>query len=74
MSANPEEERKFLHDISSPLSTGLFLMDSILNSIRNKLGESAEEVTRLNELQKALMRMRDLVKVRRDLLNPKKSR
>jgi hypothetical protein len=53
MSTSPSEERKFLHDISSPVSTGLFLIDSIIDSLK---------------LNSALQKMKDLIKSRRDLL------
>ncbi len=58
-------ERKFLHDISNPLTTALFLLDTMIDSN----GENpAPGMERLVKVRMALRRSQEMVHARREEL------
>ena len=59
-------ERKFLHDLSNPLTTALFLLDAMLESNRENTPVGMEK---LFKVQKALKNCQELVHARRESLN-----
>jgi hypothetical protein len=63
-----DPERKFLHDISSPLGTALFVLDACLEERRGTPAEQSEEFRSLEQAYAALDKVRQLVAARRDTL------
>lgn len=55
-------EREFLHDISTPISTALFIMESLIESLDQNRAHEGEK------LQKKLLEIRDLIERRRSEL------
>ncbi len=63
MNENPE--RKFLHDIASPLGTALFLQDLIVETLEERQGVNQRELTQARQLLEVLRQMKGMVEARR---------
>lgn len=63
-----KEERVFLHDIATPVGTVTFLVDAVLDMLKEHNDRSAEEIEQLELAQKALEQMSDLMRKRRSIL------
>lgn len=64
--SDPREERRFLHDIASPLSAAIFNLDILLETTR----ESADKANlpQLESMQRSLEKIRVLLQDRRAIL------
>lgn len=68
------EERKFLHDISTPLATALFVVDSLSDSLKERAeAEGATQTSKmeLDQAQRiaaALMKIKLQIEARRHTL------
>ncbi len=61
-----KEERAFLHDLASPLSTLLFLLDIIMADIKKKSGETAPELEKIKQSLELVDRIKKLLEQRRE--------
>ncbi len=68
MGSDGNDERKFLHDLASPLGTATLLFDMVLTNFQKKPDLTKSENDQLLMLGKALENMRDRLKERRDIL------
>ncbi len=56
-------EREFLHDISTPMSTVLFILDSLLDDAQGSQKEKLERLQiKINDLKEAIESRRDEIK------------
>lgn len=62
------EERKFLHDISNPLTIAQGMVDSVIDSLEGVPGVDEKVHTRLEKAVKAMERMAAGIKERREVL------
>jgi nicotinamidase-related amidase len=62
------EERKFLHDIASPIATAIFLIDMIKDGVKDLGGIDADVPTQVKQLEDLLEKIRMLVEERREVL------
>jgi FtsZ-binding cell division protein ZapB len=62
------EERRFLHDIASPLGTVFFLVDAAIESLKEKLNGETDEVTQLQDAYAALQQVKQMIQSRRQIL------
>ncbi len=62
------EERKFLHDISNPLTIAQGMVDSVTDSLEGVDGVDEKVHTRLEKAVKAMERMADQIRARREIL------
>lgn len=62
------DERKFLHDIASPLGTAMFLMDVLLDSLRDRAAVNPDELEQATQVCQALEKARQMLKDRRQAL------
>ncbi len=63
---NPE--RKFLHDLATPLGTAMLLTDIILEDIQTRADIDPEDVMKLGDIYKALEKIKSLIYERREIL------
>jgi hypothetical protein len=62
------EERKFLHDLATPLGTAILLADMILQNSKKKPQVSAEEIEQMEMIANALDKIQIKLKERRQHL------
>ncbi len=62
------DERKFLHELSTPLGAALLFMDSVLEDIQNRSSTDPDDLMRLTEINKALNKINTLLTERRETL------
>ncbi|MBY0470254.1 hypothetical protein K2X30_03735 [bacterium] len=62
------EERKFLHDIASPIATSIFLIDMIKDGVKDLGAIDADVPTQVKQLEDLLAKIRMLVEERREVL------
>lgn len=58
-------ERKFLHDIATPLATAIFILETLKEDLVIAHGKDSPVVEMLGELEKAMAKSRDLLTERR---------
>jgi hypothetical protein len=63
------EERKFLHDIASPVGTLMFVAEAVGDLLKEKGAIGPDEEEQLKVLQSQLERMRDMIVERRKTLH-----
>jgi len=63
------EERKFLHDVSSPVGTLMFLAEALGDALRERGVATAEDEEQLGILHKQLERVREMIVERRKTLH-----
>jgi hypothetical protein len=63
------EERKFLHDVSSPVGTLMFVVEAVCNSLNERGVATPEDQEQLTQLRKQLDRVRDMIVERRKALH-----
>jgi len=68
MSEPSTSERKFLHDLSSPLATALFLADVLAENLPAGSTLSTEDAQQLKTLLAELERVKTLIQKRRETL------
>jgi len=61
-------ERKFLHDLSSPCSINIGMLEVVVEDLRETMGKDASVITRLEKALHAAQKMQHLIKERRNLL------
>ena len=57
-------ERTFIHDLASPLSTAIFLLDMVVEDLQSRQGGVPEELTGVVKAYSALERIRTLLSER----------
>lgn len=67
MTTEAEDERKFLHDIASPIGTALFLLDAIVE-VSQSQALSAEDLELVKKAFDSLIRVKELLHDRRSTL------
>lgn len=65
---NGSDERKFLHDLASPLAAAIYNLESILDWKQSKPGADPEEISQLVQALEALGQVRRLLTERREVL------
>ena len=65
---NQSEERKFLHDIASPVGTGLFMMDGMLERMSQEPGTDPKLLAQLKRIYETFDKMRLMIQDRRSVL------
>lgn len=65
---SPNDERKFLHDLATPLGAAILLTDSMLDDVQNRPGTDPDDLMRLGEIYKALDKINTQLKQRRQIL------
>ncbi len=60
---NPE--RKFLHDIASPVGTALFVLDMLLENMNSRKDASPEELTQAQQISDLLAQIKKAIENRR---------
>lgn len=68
MSDDGSDEREFLHNLASPLSTAIFLVDAALDNIQSRPEANADDVMQLVDAYQALERVKMLLQERREIL------
>jgi hypothetical protein len=66
--AESREERKFLHDIASPLGTAIFLVDAFLEDLTSKPNPDADGMAQVSAIYQALQSIQKLLQERRETL------
>lgn len=61
-------ERKFLHDLGSPLGTAIFIAEALLDDLQVRAGTNPDDLMQLKELYSALDRVRKIIEARREVL------
>lgn len=62
------DERKFLHDISSPVGTALLLIDMIAEGLQEKLPSDANEIQQIAQAAESLDKLKKMIVSRREIL------
>lgn len=65
---NGNDEREFLHDLSTPIGTALLLTDSLLDDVQNRANVDPDDLMRLSEIYNALEKITNSLKNRREVL------
>lgn len=66
--SDPKSERKFLHDISSPLGTALFISDVLAESLTVGSPLSEEDLQQIKTILSELDRVKNMIQKRREIL------
>ena len=70
--SDPAEERKFLHDLATPLSVALGMLESGLGQVERNEPLNPENIKklidRLNKAKNAVIKSAELLKARRQVL------
>ncbi len=64
----PKDERRFLHDLSTPLSTVFFLLDMALERLSSDSEKHADEIKMIEGAVRSMQTARDLMQKRREIL------
>lgn len=68
LAINCRDERKFLHDIASPIGTALFLIDGAIDTFKAIEGIPPDDLAQLQLILDSLMRVKDMMQARRKVL------
>ena len=63
-----QEERKFIHDLATPLSAAIFRTDLLLESFQEKISADPEEMVQLCAIFESLEKIRKIINERREIL------
>ena len=63
-----QEERKFLHDISSPLSTTLLYVESILETVTERCGAGSPDTRNVQKVLDSVNKAVQMIHARRAVL------
>ena len=61
-------ERKFLHDIASPLGTAIFLLDMTLEDMAKRPGIDPMELDQVKQAYQSLKQTQTMLEARREVL------
>jgi hypothetical protein len=62
------EERKFLHDIASPLGTAMFVVDMMLDGMKARPGAGPQELRQAQQVLDVLGQIKKAIEQRREVL------
>ncbi|MEW6055486.1 MAG: hypothetical protein AB1540_02645 [Bdellovibrionota bacterium] len=62
------EERKFLHDIASPVGTAIFVLDMVLDSMKNRPNANPDELAQAQQVFDVLGQIKKKIEERRQIL------
>ena len=62
------EEREFLHDVSGPLGTVIFLVDSLLENMQSRADANPTELMQLTDVFRELQKVKQILHDRRAVL------
>lgn len=62
------EERKFLHDIASPIGTAIFVVDMLLESMQGNSNVNSEELTQVKQIADLMENIKKMIEARRAVL------
>ncbi len=65
---NDSNERKFLHDIASPLGAAIFLLDMTVEDMVKRTGANPEELNQIKQAFDSLKQIQALLEAKRDAL------
>lgn len=65
---NGSDEREFLHDLATPISTALFLADCVLDRLQSRSDVDQEDRAELTKIYEALEKVTQLLEKRREVL------
>ena len=60
MSENENNERKFIHDIATPLATALFLTEMLLENIKSRPDAAPEDLSSLRKIHEVVGKMKKI--------------
>jgi hypothetical protein len=60
------EERKFLHDLSTPISTVFFLLDMVIEKLKEDTEKNQLEIKMLESAVKSMQSAKELMRLRRE--------
>lgn len=66
--SNARDERRFLHDLSTPMSTVFFLLDMTLERLQAEPEKNEEEIKMVQGAVRSMQTAKDLISRRRELL------
>lgn len=66
--SSAREERKFLHDLSTPMSTVFFLLDMTLERLQTEPEKNEEEIKMIQGAVRSMQTAKDLISKRREFL------
>lgn len=66
--SNTRDERRFLHDLSTPMSTVFFLLDMTLERLQAEPEKNEEEIKMIQGAVRSMQTAKDLISRRRELL------
>lgn len=58
-------ERKFLHDIANPLGTAMFVVDMLIDSMKNRPDADPNELKQTEQVYGLMQRMKKMIEERR---------
>ncbi len=61
------EERKYMHDVATPLGVAVFLVDAVLEDLQSQ-GVSQDSLAQLNKIRDALNKVTAMLHQRREVL------
>jgi hypothetical protein len=61
-------ERVFLHDIASPLGAAMFIMDSVIDDLKDRPIPDEEAIQQLVQVQQALEKLKLILQNRKQTL------
>jgi hypothetical protein len=62
------EERKFLHDIASPVGAAIFVLDMVLDSMKSRADANPDELTQTQQVFDLLDKIKNAIEERRKIL------
>ncbi len=66
--SNARDERRFLHDLSTPMSTVFFLLDMTLERLQADPDKNEEEIKMIQGAVRSMQTAKDLISKRREYL------
>jgi len=62
------QERKFLHDIASPVGSAIFILDMVLDNMKSRPNISQDELTQTQQVYDLLEQIKNAIEARRKVL------
>jgi hypothetical protein len=62
------DERKFIHDIASPLGSAIFILDMALETMKSTANSNSEEWVQIQQVADILSQLKKKLEDRRELL------
>lgn len=60
------DERKFLHDIATPTCTAIFVIDTLLDDVKNRPNAKQEEIEQLKQIFNSLEKIKKAIEARKE--------